>query len=58
MVPLGWRGLQCKFIRLIVSIVFVLIVAINSVNRIDCIDNIDHIDPDVLNCSALQLKDN
>ena len=51
-------------IRLIVSVVFVLIDAIDSVNRIDRIDCIDRIDriyiinPGVLNCSALQLKDN
>ena len=44
--------MQCELIRSIKLIVFVLIYAIDSVN---CID---HIDPGILNCSALQLKDN
>ena len=42
-------------IKSIVSIVFVFIDAIDSVDRID---RINYIDPGVLNCSALQLKDN
>ena len=50
--------MQCEMIRSIVSIVFVFIVAIDSINFIDRIDRTNHIDPGVLNCSALQLKDN
>ena len=42
-------------IRSIVLIVFVLIDAIYSVDRVG---RIKHINPDVFNCSALQLKDN
>ena len=45
-------------IRLIVLIVFLLIFVIYSVSRINRIDRIDRINPGVLNCSALQLKDN
>ena len=59
--PLGWLGIQCQLIKLIVSIVFVLIVAIDSVNCIDHIDNIyriNRINSGIFNCSALQLKDN
>ena len=52
MVPLGWQGLQCQLIISIISIVYVLIVTISYVNLIDCIN------PGVINCSALQLKDN
>ena len=46
MVPLVWRGLQCQWMRLIVSIVFVLFDAnshIDHIDRIDCIDCIDRI---------------
>ena len=50
--------MQCQLIRSIVSIVFVLIVAINYFNSINRIDRIDRIEPGVLNCSALQPKDN
>ena len=45
-------------IRYIVLIVFILFVVIDFVNRIDRTDCIDRIDSRVLNCSALQLKDN
>ena len=47
--------MQCPFIRSIVSIVFVLIDTLSSVDQINCINRIYS---DVLNCSALQLKDN
>ena len=50
--PLGWLGLQCQLMRLIVLIVFVLI------DAIDYVYCVNRIDPGVLNYSALQLKDN
>ena len=52
MVQLGWQGLQCQLIGLSVSISFVLI------DTIDSVDRINRINPEILNCSVLQLKDN
>ena len=55
MVQLGWWSLEIQPIISIVLIVFVFIGATDAVDHINCINRAN---PGVLNCNALQLKDN
>ena len=54
MVQLGWGGLKCQLIVSIVSTVFVLL---DEIDYVDCINRINFTYPGILNCNALQLKD-